>query len=161
MKDELEEVRPLAVYLAGKMAGCTDAECREWRDEATKHLAPLLVLNPMVRDFRGVEMTDKQCRQLVHDDKADIDRAFAVIVRADDGASWGTAMEVIYAFTHSKIVVAFVGDAVVSPWLRAHTNAIVKTVEQACAALWVGERPSPQTSLTSEKRSQSEHPGSG
>lgn len=127
--------RPLVGYLAGKMAGCTDEECKDWRNRATELLSPLSVLNPMVRDFRSVELTDKECRKLVLDDKTDIDRAFAVIVRADAGASWGTAMEVVYAFTNGKIVVAFVGSATVSPWLRAHTHRIVATVEAACAAV--------------------------
>lgn len=134
------DLRP-AVYLAGKMAGCTDAECKDWRDRATAILEPRLrVRNPMVRDFRDVTLTDAQCRQLVCDDKGDIDECFAVVVRADGGPSWGTPMEAIYAYTHGKIVVAFVGDAPVSPWLRAHAHAIVATVEEACAALWVGER---------------------
>lgn len=128
------EDRP-AVYLAGKMAGCTDDECNGWRDTATPLLAPLQVLNPMVRDFRDVTLSPAECGQLVKDDKADIDRAFAVIVRADAGASWGTSMETIYAHGRTKLVVAFVGSAEISPWLRAHAHIIVGTVEEACAAV--------------------------
>lgn len=136
------EIRPRlpAVYLAGKMAGCSDEECHGWRNLATILLPGLDVRNPMVRDFRGVDLTAEECRQLVADDKLDIDQCFAVIVRADGGASWGTAMETIYAYSENKYVVAFVGNSTVSPWVIAHAHKIVRTIEEACAAVLLERR---------------------
>jgi hypothetical protein len=118
------------VYLCGGINGCTDSQCNDWRTTAKSLLSPLNILDPMRRDFRGRE--DECVSEIVNGDKEDIDNSDFLIVNATR-PSWGTAMEVFYASEQGKTNIAFVGDSPVSPWLRHHCAAIVRTVEEACA----------------------------
>lgn len=122
------------VYLAGAINGKSDAECIDWRESAKALLAPRFeTLDPMRRDYRGVELSsDELTKRLVEGDKEDIRECFAVIVKADAGPSWGTAMEVIYAREQGCVVVAFVGESRVSPWLAYHAHSVVGTLDDAC-----------------------------
>jgi hypothetical protein len=126
-------LRP-AVYPAGKIAGQTDSGCNDWRAVVKASLEDTFdILDPMVRDMRGVHMTPEQDQWLIKMDKADIASCFAVVFRADDGPSWGTAMEMHYGSTllnHHNIV--FTGGGSTSPWVRAHADCLVRTVEEAC-----------------------------
>lgn len=86
----------------------------------------------MRRDYRGKE--DESVNEIVAGDLEDIKSSMFVLVNATR-PSWGTAMELVYAKTMTPIgrcVVAFVGDARVSPWLRSHCTDIVRTVEEGC-----------------------------
>lgn len=127
------------IYLAGPINGRTDAEARDWRDAATAALADeyTTVLNPMRRDYRGREGTLflPELAELVEQDKADIRASDVVFVNAEF-PSWGTAMEVLYAYEQSKRVVAFCGAAVstASPWLRYHAE-VYPSYEKALLAV--------------------------
>lgn len=72
--------------------------------------------------------------QIVHGDLLDILACRSVLVWAEQ-ASWGTAMEVVYAHQLGTPVVAVVPDGRVSPWLRFHSDAIVGSLEEAVA--WI------------------------
>jgi nucleoside 2-deoxyribosyltransferase len=124
----------MKVYLAGPINGRSDYSCRAWREAAKKMRPEIEWLDPMDRDYRGIE--DQNVEQIVAGDMADIASADVVLVCADDGASWGTAMEV-RAAKHElgKRVIAFQWRDSVSPWLRYHTDAIYKSVSEAVAAL--------------------------
>lgn len=126
----------MTVYLCGGINGLSDAECRDWR-EVAKELLKGDTLDPMRRDYRGKE--DESVNEIVLGDLEDIRRSDALLVNATR-PSWGTAMELVYAFQRGssskpgvagKPIVAFVGDSRVSPWLRYHSTHIVETVEQA------------------------------
>lgn len=122
-----------SVYLAGGILGLSDEEVGGWRRRAITLLAAagLGALDPMVRDYRGRE--DDCAQEIVDLDKRDILEAAAVIVNAVR-PSWGTAMEVIFAWERGIPVVAWVpAGTVVSPWLRYHSVAVVTTLEEAVA----------------------------
>ncbi len=120
----------MTTYLAGPMAGCTDDEMFGWRIEATQRLKN--VLDPTVRDYRGVHETEAQVKHIVHSDKDDIDNADVVLAYCPK-PSYGTVMEILYAWERGKTVVIIVPPgALNSPWLRYHSNIIVETVEEAC-----------------------------
>lgn len=107
------------IYLCGPINGCTDADAMDWRDAAVKCLADVFaVLDPMRRDYRGREAD--HVAALVEADKADIRASDVVLVNANR-PTWGTAMEVLYAYEQGKRVVAFCGGTV-SPWLRYHAE---------------------------------------
>jgi nucleoside 2-deoxyribosyltransferase len=109
------------IYLCGPINGCTDAECKDWR-EAAKAKWPDAI-DPMRRDYRGKE--DESVKQIVELDKIDIMNSDVVLVNYDK-PSVGTSMEILYAFERGKFVV-IVADhgARISPWLRYHSHAIV------------------------------------
>lgn len=121
----------MITYLCGGINGLSDAECRDWR-EVAKELLKTDTLDPMRRDYRGKE--DESVNEIVKGDIDDIGRSDIVLVNATR-PSWGTAMEIVYAVTRNKRVVAFAGSGRVSPWLRYHCDAIYRTIEEACEAV--------------------------
>jgi nucleoside 2-deoxyribosyltransferase len=122
------------VYLCGGINGLSDAECKGWRDEATRALIPagFFVLDPMTRDYRGTEADN--ARTIVHGDLFDIMRSDVLLVNAVR-PSWGTAMEVGFAFRpngmHRKTVIAFNVPAKPSPWLVYHCDRLFPTLAEA------------------------------
>jgi hypothetical protein len=117
-------------YLAGPINGKTDAECNDWR--ARFKALPGEWADPMARDYRGKE--DESVDEIVEGDKDDIDCCERVIVMAES-PSWGTAMEVIYAYQQNQEVWAICPQERISPWLRYHSTRIFKSVDEAIAAL--------------------------
>jgi nucleoside 2-deoxyribosyltransferase len=118
------------VYLAGAINKCSDEEAKDWREEAKKIL-PLAVhvLDPMSRDYRGVEI--ENASSIVEGDKADILKATAIIVKASK-PSWGTAMEIMFAYQNKKPLYAFDAGPRPSPWLVYHCT-ICDSLQTACA----------------------------
>ena len=122
------------VYLAGPINGCSDWEANEWRCLATRLLQnDLVVLDPMSRDFRGKE--DDNVIEIVERDKKDILSAQYVLAMALR-PSWGTSMEIHFAWTNKIPVYAIVHDGIsISPWLRYHSRAVYATLSDACLAI--------------------------
>ena len=72
---------------------------------------------------------------IVQGDLDDIDACDFVLVNASK-PSWGTAMEVFYAHSRAKQVVAFgVSLNSLSPWLSYHCDGITCDLEAAC--VWI------------------------
>lgn len=111
----------MKTYLCGPINGCTDAQCKNWREMAKANLSE--TLDPMRRDYRGRE--GDFTNEIVEGDKADIDQCGALLVNYDK-PSVGTSMEILYAWEHKipVIVVAAAGTSI-SPWLKYHSTAIV------------------------------------
>jgi nucleoside 2-deoxyribosyltransferase len=97
-------LRPAAVYLCGGINGLSDADCNGWREMARLHLPGVQILDPMDRDYRGRE--DESLSEIIKGDKRDILHADVVLVNASR-PSWGTAMEVLFAWEQNKHVIAF------------------------------------------------------
>lgn len=124
-------MKDFTVYLAGAMQNCPDSVCKDWRTLAKDLLAPLPTLDPMDRDYR--DRLDIAFREVVEGDKADIDKAHALLVNAER-PSWGTAMEIMYAFMRDKMIVSFGAGPNPSPWLRYHTS-LAPNIQAACSFL--------------------------
>jgi nucleoside 2-deoxyribosyltransferase len=133
----------LRIYLAGPINGRTDEECNGWRSEASSALAAAghETVDPMRRDYRGVEDTNVEA--IVRGDLDDIASCDVVLVNAN-AASWGTAMELVYARQMGKTIVAFCSGPRVSPWLRYQSHAVVGTQSQAIETIlspsWISTR---------------------
>lgn len=121
----------MTTYLCGGINGLGDADCRDWR-ELAKALLVTKTLDPMRRDYRGKE--DESVSAIVRGDLWDILRCRFVLVNATR-PSWGTAMEIVYAWLMRKRIYAFVGNSRVSPWLRFHCSYILNSVEEAVDAI--------------------------
>lgn len=134
------------VYLCGPINGRSDADCKDWREEAKRLLAPLPTLDPMARDYRGRELEPGIAKEIVENDKADIDQCCALLVMFDK-PSVGTAMEVLYARTEVwarsnnfcpvrlPVVVVDVSGKPLSPWMLYHATSVHPTLAAACAVL--------------------------
>jgi nucleoside 2-deoxyribosyltransferase len=120
----------MKVYLAGPINGCTDEECKGWRERAKQLLPNCEILDPMVRDYRGKE--NDSVIAIVEDDLKDIESSDLLLVNASK-ASWGTCMEIVHAFSiMAKTVVAFGVGEKPSPWLVYHSDLTCLTLEEAC-----------------------------
>jgi hypothetical protein len=117
-------------YLCGGINGLNDADAKNWR-ETSKSLLMTATLDPMRRDYRGIE--DQSVEAIVQGDLEDIAASRFVLINATR-PSWGTAMEIVYAYTAgNNRIVAFTEGAKISPWLSFHSDAIYNTVEEAIA----------------------------
>lgn len=138
------------VYLAGPINDTSDAEAMDWRKYVADALPrSIAVLDPMARDYRGVE--DTHFEEIVDADVADIADSDVVLAFCPK-PSVGTSMEVFMAFTgyhrrrpqsHSGygrvagpeyravVVVVVPEGAPVSPWLAYHCDRLFRSLTEA------------------------------
>lgn len=118
-------------YLCGPINGCTDSEANDWRARLIE--AYPLAINPMIRDYRGVE--DVAYREIVDLDKRDVRNCDVVLVNYTK-PSVGTSMEVFYAWTLGKPVIVWCAVHVsISPWMKYHSTTFVHSLGDAVAAV--------------------------
>ena len=118
----------MRIYLAGPIFRCEDHECVFWRKEAKEKLKGFEVIDPMERDFRGVEAENH--RTIVEQDKKLINGADILLVNQVK-VSVGTSMEILYAWENGKRVVVVTEDGGDSPWLLYHAHKICKSLDEA------------------------------
>lgn len=122
----------MKVYLAGPINGCTDDEAVNWRELVKDELGAENCIDPMRRDYRGVE--DQNVEQIVAGDERDIMASDVVLANCWQ-VSWGTAMEIHFSYCESKTVLAVLPPgARVSPWLRYHATVLF-SLEDALAQI--------------------------
>lgn len=124
-----------SIYLCGPINGRSDDDCTGWREQV-KSLWPGQCVDPMERDYRGRELEPGIAAEIVAGDIEDIMVVDAILVFFDK-PSVGTAMEVFYAkhVLGKPVVVIDKSDKPLSPWLIFHSDAIVKDIASALAAL--------------------------
>jgi len=121
----------MKVYLCGPINGCSDAECKEWREEMKRHFP--LALDPMARDYRGKER--ESYREIVELDKRDVIASDVVFVNYTK-PSVGTSMEIHLAWSLAiPVVLLCAPEENLSPWLRYHATSIVHSVADAVAKI--------------------------
>lgn len=121
------------IYLCGPINGRSDSDCRDWREKAKLLLADFSILDPMRRDYRGVE--DAKSAEIIENDKADIDASDGLLVYFDK-ASFGTAMEIFYAYLgYKKIVAVNASGLPTSPWVTEHVDIVCTNLEDGCETL--------------------------
>ena len=143
------------IYLGGAIKDLSTKEASNWRQKAKKKLeiveileskdkvvqeygmgdgtAPVQLfecLNPMRRNFRDTEFQSQN--EIVALDKVDILNSDILLVNATK-PSWGTAMEIMFAFQHHKIIVTFTGGefGLTNPWVAFHSTRVTNTLEEA------------------------------
>lgn len=127
------------VYLCGGINGLSDSDCKDWRNKVKESLDGLYhFLDPMRRDYRGKE--DQSVHSIVHGDYHDIDKS-DIILALVDKPSWGTAMEIHYAFEAKKEVISITNQEKVSPWLKYHSHVMIKSLDEAIQLLKANANP--------------------
>ena len=112
----------MKIYLAGPINGCNDGEATTWREIIKMKLGEDNCIDPMRRDFRGIE--GDHTSEIVTGDMADIEECDLVLANCWQ-KSWGTPMEIFYAASKGKPVVAVLSSGTsVSPWLRYHSSVV-------------------------------------
>jgi hypothetical protein len=114
------------VYLCGPINGCTDAQCKDWREFAKSKLNSWT--DPMRRDYRGRE--GDFYREIVELDKVDV-RECDIVLANCPMPSVGTSMEILLAWQLGKIVVIVHPPGKISPWLVYHSTCVVSSMEEA------------------------------
>lgn len=120
----------MKIYLCGAINGCSDSQCKDWREHVKTELAfKCEFLDPMRRDYRGIE--HNASAEIVANDEQDIKDSDVILVMANK-PSWGTAMEMrAAAKEYKKLVVTVCDNERVSPWLVQHSTIMVKTLDEA------------------------------
>ena len=129
-------MRARLVYLAGPIYDCDDT-CVEWRKAAAGILRSkkIMTLSPMNRDYRGREDESIIRRLIVEKDKKDIMASDTVLALCEQ-PSFGTAMEVLFAWGLRKQVVAVTRHG--SPWIRYHADKVFDNLDEALGAMEFG-----------------------
>lgn len=119
----------MKLYLAGAINGCTDEECKDWREYVKKIVGEENTLDPMRRDYRGKEMDCVE--EIVEGDKVDIDLSTHLLIYFDK-PSVGTSMEILYAWErNTPVIVVAPIDVKLSPWLIYHSDKVFNTFKEA------------------------------
>jgi len=118
------------VYLCGGIMNLSTNEQKDWRENAKEQLIRFNKLDPMRNNFRDLEQEHRN--EIIGFCKKDIIDSDILLVNATK-PSWGTAMEIMFAFERNKIIVAFTGNDFekTSPWVIFHSTRICKTLEEA------------------------------
>ena len=123
----------MKIYLAGAINGCSDEEANGWRNLSKELLRGHVIFDPMDRDYRGQE--DSQYTVIVEGDKRHINNCDILLVYAEN-PSWGTAMEIMYAYENTSTYIYFVTPNLhtdnISPWVKYHVDNMFSTIEDAC-----------------------------
>jgi len=121
------------VYLAGPIYDCDDT-CVEWRKAAAGILRSkkIMSLSPMNSDYRGKEGNPIIRKKIVERDKKDIFMSDTILALCEQ-PSFGTAMEVMFAWSLQKQVIAVTRHG--SPWIRYHANEVFDNLDEALGAM--------------------------
>ena len=117
------------VYLAGPIYEQDDT-CIRWRDTAAKLLQQknIMSLKPTDSDYRGKETYPGMAERIVRKDKGDIVMADTILAKCDF-PSYGTAMEIMFAWSLQKQIIVVTNSQ--SPWIQYHADYIFPTVDEA------------------------------
>lgn len=89
----------------------------------------------MDRDYRGRELEPGIAKEIVENDKLDIQASDALLVLYDK-PSVGTSMEVFYAHSLGKtIVLVDKSDKPLSPWMLYHCTRVYRNLDAALNSL--------------------------
>ena len=115
------------IYLAGPIMGKTDEEAKGWRNEVKNGIYKSMCefLDPMDRDYRGIEDVEALAAEIVENDKRDIMRSDILLVNWTIPGTAGTAMEIHFAHLLGiPVVIVMKEGARISPWIRYHSTII-------------------------------------
>ena len=120
------------LYLCGGIYNLTKKQQKEWRNQVKKELSKhYKIIDPTNKPYTG-----RNQKEIVEYDKQNIIRSDVIIVNATK-PSWGTAMEILYAYQHHKKIIVFTKDK--NPWLEYHSTVICETLQQVIITtkIWV------------------------
>ena len=124
----------LRIYFAGPVFNTID-EDQKWRQYFKKEILAkgFEVIDPLeLRDFRGLE--EEKMVEIVEKDLKDLKKSDILLIYAPK-PSWGTAMEMVYAYIQSKQIITVAPEKEMSPWLKYHSDLIVFSFEELLEVL--------------------------
>tara|TARA_Y100000996_G_scaffold410636_1_gene393367 strand:- start:801 stop:1196 length:396 start_codon:yes stop_codon:yes gene_type:complete len=121
------------VYLAGPIYEQDDT-CIRWRKAAQALLRKknIMSIAPTDVDYRGHERRQEAPQQIVKRDKRWIMDCDTILAKCDF-PSYGTAMEIMFAWSLQKQIIVVTSSH--SPWIRYHASHIFPTIEDALESM--------------------------
>ena len=121
------------LFLAGPMRDVPRSHSLRWRQHVTKTLSNKFHILHALRG-REEKETFPDPKGAVVRDKQDILRSDLLIVddSFENASMIGTAMEVLFAYSHNKPVIVFGSAHKPNYWLDYHATLRVENVEKAC-----------------------------
>ncbi|MFX0163674.1 MAG: nucleoside 2-deoxyribosyltransferase [Candidatus Hodarchaeota archaeon] len=126
--------RSLRIYLSGPVFNTSD-EDQKWRQYVKKEILAkgFEVIDPLeLRDYRGLE--EEKMVEIVEKDLKDLKKSDILLIYAPK-PSWGTAMEIVYAYLQSKQIITVAPEKEISPWLKYHTDILVSSFKELLEVL--------------------------
>ncbi len=126
--------RSLRIYLSGPVFNTSD-EDQKWRQYIKKEILAkgFEVIDPLeLRDYRGLE--EEKMVEIVEKDLKDLKKSDILLIYAPK-PSWGTAMEIVYAYLQSKQIITVAPEKEISPWLKYHTDILVSSFKELLEVL--------------------------
>jgi len=121
------------IFLSGPMRGMPRDEALAWREEAIKLLSAKF---DVIHAYRGREKheTFSDPRLAIIRDKSDILKSDLILVNCsnENMSMIGTSMEILFAFSHDKPVIAFGGAHPNDYWLNYHIHTRETSLDAAC-----------------------------
>lgn len=123
------------VFLSGPIRGLKREDSLGWRKLATDLLCDFDVVHALRNREETETLPDP--RLAIIRDKRDIADSDIILVNDDfvETSMIGTAMEVIYAYEKSKVIVIFGNGHEKDYWLNFHSHVRVKTLQDACEVI--------------------------
>lgn len=119
------------IALEGPINGCTDAQAKEWREQAKAALGDLYEFHdPMLLDCRGRE--EEMEDELVRYDEVGMASSDYALVNANT-PGWGTGIGIQYLYALHRGIFLVCAKDKPSPWLRKRATRIFKTFDEAIA----------------------------
>jgi nucleoside 2-deoxyribosyltransferase len=123
------------IYLSGPMQSRSSEEMNEWRIETKKKLSAFNCLDPTRREYDEKDMLG--VNEIVQMDRKDVENSDIVLVNYNCARQkttlCGTSMEVFYAHSLGKFIIAFTDLPVEewSPWMIYHCTRILPSFDDA------------------------------
>ena len=121
------------IYLAGGIMHLTQSQIHHWRQQVMIELqGSFRIYDPTVRKYKYDSLFGG-ANEIVTIDKMDINNSDIVLVNASK-SSWGTAMEIMYAYMKEKIIICFTDESdmsKISPWIIYHSTKVYESLEDA------------------------------
>jgi len=121
------------IALEGPINKCSDAQAKDWREQAKAALGHLFLFHdPMTFDCRGKEAELRAA--LVRFDEVGMTSSDYAIVNAET-PGWGTGMAIQFMHALHRPVFSVCPSGQPSPWLVDRSTRVFKTFDEAFAHL--------------------------
>lgn len=123
----------MKIYLSGPIHACNDEQAKGWREQIKTAMPEHEYIDPMDRDYREVDVSQNFIYlEVVSGDLKDIVECDLMLVNAHK-PSWGTAMEMWFAFEKGIPIVTICGTN--HPWLLYVSELLVDNIDAAVMAI--------------------------
>jgi len=120
------------IYLASPIFNIEEEESNKWKKIVKLKLKNNFIIIDPIEHFDYKKNKDEQ--YLIHCDKLNIQRSDIILANCWQ-PSFGTAMEILYAWERKKLVFIIFPHDNIHPWIKYHSTKIFKNVDDAIISI--------------------------